>query len=260
VDDAPLPKIQQIQLYGKKILMVEGFGKDAEITGKVFSLLENLSREKNTPLPISAYCYCPEGMLGVQTIAYEILDDLGGKVDHIFSPSGGGGLTLAIAKGVTEYKTVASHCKVNCVQPEGNNTIAGALRNGLLKATEIPSSSTQVSGLQVPGILDGTETLIQCRKTGGNGYVVKDEMVFQTQKNLTQNEGIFCEPAGAVSVSALSDAVKQKEISAEDTIVCLITGSGFKDISATAGRFRLSQVNEKHSIHNLSQFLATIKT
>ena len=230
---------------------------NCEIQTTVFEQLKELTSERNLSLPVSAYFYCPEGMQGVQTIAYEILDDLHGEVQHIFSPSGGGGLTLAIAKGIQSHKTHRPDCKVHCVQPSGNNTIAGPLRNGLSHAVEIASSTTAVSGLQVPGILDGTETLRNCRESGGTGYIVDDETIFKYQALLATEEGIFCEAAAAVSVSALESAIGNKEIKADDNIVCLITGSGFKDMSKTEELFQLSPV-AKYSIDHLSNFLATL--
>lgn len=250
VDGAPLAKIQQMQVYGGKPVMISGFGIDADITREVFMKLQKLSSDNNASLPISAYCYCPEGMTGVQTIAYEILDDLQGNVQHIFSPSGGGGLTLAIVKGLEAYREFSSACKVHCVQPEGNNTIAGALKEGLDTATEISSSTTLISGLQVPGVLDGTQTLLGCRKTGGTGFLVDDHKVIRAQVELAGKEGIFCEPAGAVSVSCLSEAVAQKQVDPEDTIVCLITGSGFKDMSTIPGNFRLPEIEILESIND----------
>lgn len=259
VDGAPLPKIQQMQLYGGKLIMVNQFGINSIVTKDVFSLLAQVAKEKNISLPISAYCYCPEGMQGVQTISYEILDELEGKVHHIFSPSGGGGLTLAIAKGILDYEKYSPGCKVHCVQPSGNNTIAGPLRNGKETSMEIAHSSTMISGLQVPSILDGNETLLHCRKTGGTGYLLDDQLIFKTQKDLAQKEGIFCEPAGAVSVGALLEAVRLEELDPDETIVCIITGSGFKDMSAVAHQFDLPTMDKKIDITDLSQFLETIK-
>lgn len=259
VDGAPLQKIHQMQLYGGKVVMVQQFGKDANVTNQVFTLLKKLAEEKNISLPISAYCYCPEGMQGVETIALEILDDLEGSAQHIFSPSGGGGLTLAIAKGTLSYTKYSSACKVHCVQPAGNNTIAGALRNGLQQAEKIKLSSTLVSGLQVPGILDGTETIQCCRQTGGTGYIVEDDMVFKMQTMLAKHEGIFCEPAGAVSVAALENAIQNNEVDADDNIICLITGSGFKDMGNAVQQFQLPPIEHNYDMNKLSQLLATIK-
>jgi len=257
VDGAPLPKIRQMQLYGGKTMMMEGFGIDAAITNRVFSHLEQLAKTKNISLPISAYRYCSEGMQGVQTIAYEVLDELEGNADHIFSPAGGGGLTLAISKGVIGYKAAA--CKVHCVQPRGNDTIASALKTGALQAAEIPRSTTLVSGLQVPGILDGTETLHHCRQTGGTGFIVDDKTIFETQKLLAQKEGIFCEPAGAVSVSCIAQATDAGYIGKDENIVCLITGSGFKDMSMVEQQFHLPPTEKKYDSNHLLELLATIE-
>lgn len=258
VDNAPADKIRQMQLYGARTLMVEGFGLDTAITNAVFSQLEKRAAANNLSLPISAYRYCPEGMVGVQTIAYEVLDELQGNVQHIFSPAGGGGLTLAIANGVIAYLPYTT-CKVHCVQPEGNNTIAGALKSGAGQAQEVPRSTTKVSGLQVPGVLDGTDTLLRCRQTGGTGFLVTDEQVFEMQQLLACKEGVFCEAAGAVSVSALKEALDTGQVSANDTIVCVITGSGFKDMSAPARQQYLVQQEEKFNMDTLLQFLATIQ-
>ena len=258
VDNAPADKIRQMHAYGARTLMVEGFGIDTEITKAVFSGLEKLAKTKDLSLPISAYRYCPEGMQGVETITQEIQTTLNGAVDHLFSPSGGGGLTLAVANGVLSSATPVS-CRVHCVQPRGNNTIAGALRNGLAYAAETPKSTTAISGLQVPGILDGNKTLQRCRQTGGTGFVVTDEAVYDMQKTLAQKEGIFCEAAGAVSVSGLAEAVRNGEVAADDTIVCLITGSGFKDMNSPARNAVTEPVETKYTVDNLFHFLATLQ-
>jgi len=243
VDGAPLPKIKQMQLYGAHTYMIAGFGRDSGITAGVFAVLENISRSMQLPLPISAYRYCAEGMQGVQTMAYEILEEK--DADHIFCPAGGGGLTLAIAKGCSVYG--ARHPairlpRVHCVQPEGNDTIAGALRYHLPGARKIASSDTAISGLQVPDILDGNEVVTACHSSGGNGYIVKDQDVFDWQKMLALQEGIFCEPAAAVSVAGLADASRRGEVSKGEKVVCLITGSGFKDMQTVDKNFQLPEL------------------
>jgi threonine synthase len=258
VDGAPEAKLQQMQFYGGKTIMVEDFGLNTSITNNVFETLEKYTKTRNVSLPISAYRYCTEGMLGVQTIAYEILDELNGKIKHVFSPAGGGGLTLAMAKGMIAYGSKGD-CKVHCVQPAGNNTIAGALASGSERATEITHSITQISGLQVPGILDGTNTIRFCRESGGTGVLVNDESVFETQRLLAQKEGIFCEPAGAVSVQGVIEAVKKGFMGANDNIVCLITGSGFKDMNIVSRAISPLAKEKKYNVNQFLDFLATIE-
>jgi threonine synthase len=254
VDGAPIPKIKQMQLYGAHTIMVEGFGINPNTTSEVFAGLAKLTNSLSLPLPISAYIFCAEGMRGVQSIMYEIVDSI--EAQHVFSPAGGGGLTLAMAKGALEYSANYKKItipKVHCVQPEGNDTIASALRNGFVKANAVNNATTQISGLQVPSVLDGDLVIEYCRKLNGNGFVVKDSIVFEYQKLLAQTEGIFCEPAGAVSLAGLKLAVELNEVHSDETVVCLITGSGFKDMLSVDNQFNLPAIQKIDSTSLIKQ-------
>lgn len=236
VDGAPPGKMKQMQVYGCETLMIKGFGTDVIISKNIMDQLKDLAEMNGTIIQISAYCYSPVGMAGVQTIAYEIAESLSNKIDHVFSPAGGGGLTLAIAKGFEAWKSTVPDFKVpkiNCVQPQGNDTISGPLRNGLSEALEISKSTTLISGLQVPNILDGDEAIRMCKTTMGTGYTVSDQMIYKCQEGLAKDEGIFCEPAGAVALAGVKLALENQEINKNDLIVCLVTGHGFKDPVST---------------------------
>jgi threonine synthase len=237
VDGVPQGKLQQMRVYGAETIIVKDFGKVAEVTSGVFTGLRDLATKHDNMVQISAYHYSPFGMAGVQTIAYEIAETISCNDCHIFSPAGGGGLTLAIAKGFDVWNQ--SHGgfqkpKVHCVQPEGNDTIAGPLRSGAQQAVAVQNSTTSISGLQVPNVLDGNEVIAACSATGGTGFTVTDEIVYDCQRRMAVSEGIYCEPAGAVALAGVMKALENHEIDKEDTLVCLVTGHGFKDPSATA--------------------------
>lgn len=252
VDGAPAAKLRQMQLYGAEIVMVKGFGKDEEVSKKVFEELNGITKKAGLPLPISAYAFCPDGMQAVQTIAYEIAETI--EATHIFSPAGGGGLTLAIARGAGLIaKSMGQKAPaVHCVQPQGNNTIAGALQQGV-SAKAIRRSETAISGLQVPNVLDGDAVVAACRTSGGTGFLVADDDVFSLQQRLAKEEGIFCEPAGAVALAGVMNAAKANKLNADDKVVCLITGSGFKDMAAVEKSFQLPPV---HTIN--AEFLTNL--
>jgi len=240
VDGAPLPKIKQMQLYGAQILMVKDFGKSASVTEQVFAELAAICQKFDLPLPISAFRYCPAAMQGVQTLVYEIAEQLPAAPTHIFSPAGGGGLTLAITKGVL---SAGLSTRVHCVQPEGNDTIASALRQGREVATPVEYSTTLVSGLQVANVIDGDQVIENCRQLGGNGYTVSDAEVFEWHRQLAQTEGIFGEPAGAVALAGVVKALRLGEIAPTDVVVCPVTGSGFKDMNAVERNFGLPAIS-----------------
>ncbi|MCA9229624.1 MAG: pyridoxal-phosphate dependent enzyme [Planctomycetales bacterium] len=225
VESAPQGKLRQMLAYGAELVPIRGFGTNAEVTQQVMLDLERLAARLHTRIQISAFKYCPEGMQGVGTISLELCEQLPEGIDHVLSPTAGGGLTLAVARG---FESTATRPAVHCVQPRGNNTIAGPLREGATVARAC-QCTTSISGLQVANVIDGHETLAACRASGGTGFLVEDEQVFEMQQRLAREEGVFCEPAGAVAIAGAAEAIRNGEISQESRIVCLVTGSAFKD-------------------------------
>ena len=235
VETAPAGKVLQMMAHAARLTRVRGFGLDAEITRNTFARLEELGRAPGNALEISGYRYSPVGMSGVETISHELAAADGlGPIDHIFVEAGGGGLTIAVARGFAWL--IAHGClprspAIHCVQPEGNDTIAGPLRAGDQRAREVVCT-TAISGLQVPSVVDGDAVIAACRGSGGTGHTISDEATWLMQKRLAREEGIFAEPAGAVGVAGAVAAAARGEIGPRDTVVCIVTGAGFKDIAA----------------------------
>jgi threonine synthase len=226
VEGAPEGKLRQMRAYGAHLHRIQGFGGSPSVTNEVMAGLRELAAELDAGFEISAFAFSPRGMAGVQTMGYEISEELGDTAFSIFSPAGGGGLTLAVARGIE-----GTDGKVHCVQPVGNDTIATPLRAGSDRAVAVQSTTT-ISGLQVGSVLDGDDVVAACRRSGGTGFTVEDEDVFAWQARLAREEGIFCEPACAVSVAGVAKAVAAGELDRTEPVVCLITGVGFKDEKA----------------------------
>lgn len=230
VDTAPQDKLQQMLAYGAQLIKIRRFGTDAQITEEISQGLRDLARQLKTQVQISAFKYSAAGMAGVQSISWELAEQMPDGINHVFSPSGGGGLTLAVARG---FESTNTHSPaIHCVQPTGNNTIAGPLKQGRDRAQSCGNCTSLISGLQVAGVIDGHDTLIACRQSGGNGQLVTDDAVFALQKRLAREEAIFTEPAGAVALTGALQAVQNGSIDKTTKIVCLVTGAGFKDAVA----------------------------
>ncbi len=231
VEGAPEGKLRQMLAYGAQLVRIKRFGSSPEVSSQVMNGLQDLARSLGAGLEISAFHFSPLGMAGVSTLSFELAESLGDESFHVFSPAGGGGLTLAVARGFEIMREKANwkgHARVHCVQPAGNDTIASALRDGALIARAV-NSSTAVSGLQVGGVLDGNDVISLCRRSGGQGHVVSDDDAWRWQQKLATEEGIFCEPAGAVALAGAASAAARGELADDGPVVCLVTGSGFKD-------------------------------
>jgi threonine synthase len=231
VETAPAAKLKQMLAYGARLYRVRGMGKDAAVSQQTFDVVGKHGAAADAAVQISAYCRSPLGMSGVQTIAHELAEQAPAPIDHVFCQAGGGGLVLATARGFEvqrEAGQIDRSPAVECVQPEGNDTIATPLRQGQDRARAV-TCTTAVSGLQVPSVMDGNEVIRACRACGGTGHVVADADVWQMQARLAREEGIFAEPAAVITVAAAVQAARRGELKRDALVVCLITGSGFKD-------------------------------
>ena len=256
VDGAPAGKLEQMGIYGARIFMVKDFGLTKVVTETVMKKLQALAMEYHTDVAISAYCYAPTGMAGVQTIAYEIAEALP-DVNAVFAPAGGGGLTLATIKGFQSWRKQHKGFKtptVFCVQPEGNNTIAGALMNRQKTLRGLTRCTSSISGLQVPNLLDAAQIMAAAKTEKLKGTLVSDAEVYECQQQLSSMEGIYCEPAGAVALAGLKRTIQSGQIRRTDRVVCLVTGHGFKD-----ARGRLFSADDCSYFEKASQSITFIK-
>lgn len=218
---APDGKLLQMKAHGAAIVRVRGFGADSAITQQTFEALARLSADDGVPLVVSAYRYCPDGMAGVESLGAE----LRGRAAEVFVPVGGGGLFVAVCRGMA-----GSGARIHVVQPAGCSTVVAAWRRG--DDAIIPvTSTTRISGLAVPFDIDASPALSNLRACGGQGVTVEDEAVYEAQRMLLHEEGVFAEPAGATALAGLIRAVEQGW-RPRGAVACLVTGSGFKDMES----------------------------
>lgn len=230
----PAGKLDQMLVYGAEVFRVKDFGVSNELSAPIFERLQQLADEGSTRLVISAYKYSPDGMEGVKTIAYEIVEQFGGVPDHIFVPVGGGGLLSGIWRGFKDLKDrslIEKLPKMNAVQPELNDTVVSAINERAKSAREV-TTTTSISGLAVQVDIDASLAVRSVVESGGRGFLVSDEVVLDTQSSLARKEGIYVEPAGAVSTAGYLQALKTGFIKDDESAVCILTGHGLKTASS----------------------------
>lgn len=232
-EKTPAGKLLQMKAHGAQVYRVRGFCMCRETTDLIMSRLNEISLARNTRPTISAFKYAPEGMQGVQTIAYEVTEQLGVlgmQAQHVFAPAGGCGMYVAIGRGFLQDAEVQGTAppRMHIVQPRLNDTAVTALRKGEDVAQSSPTTTT-LSGLAVPQVIDGNEAIEVARQTSGNGFLIEDDDARFWQQKLLREEGIWVEPAGAVSVAGLAAAAREGVLAPDEPVVCILTGHGFKD-------------------------------
>jgi len=169
---------------------------------------------------------------GSKTIAYEVCEQLGWKTpDVVVVPVASGGLLCAAHRGfkqlesldwVPEYKT-----RLVASQPQGCSPIVQAFKEKAdLSPVERPS--TLVKSLAIGSPASGYETIRAIEETKGTADAPSDEETLEAIKLLAKHEGIFAEPAGAISLASYIRLRQAGEIDPDERVVLLVTGSGFK--------------------------------
>ena len=161
----------------------------------------------------------PETIAGQGTVGKEIHDATQGKVQVVIVPVGGGGLASGVAGYLKERNPSVS---VIGAEPAGSPSMHESLKqNHVVTLTEL---HTFVDGAAVRRVGDLTFEL--CKRYLDSVVVIPEGKICTTMIELYQNEGIICEPAGALSISALDDVAGEI---AGKTVVCVLSG-GNNDI------------------------------
>jgi threonine synthase len=174
-----------------------------------------------------------------KTIAYEIVDQLGGVPDWLVVPVGGGGTLVGIWRGFQDLARagrIARLPRLAGVQPAQFNTLERALQQGLVTWSELEAIAMDESVETIQRNLkhgippDAPDALRALRESKGLAMSVTDDTARRAQARLGSQEGIFSEPSAAAGVAALEALTRAGRLSPSDTVVCLITGSGFREV------------------------------
>lgn len=172
---------------------------------------------------------------GQGTVALEILDEfsppsggVGGGIDYVFVPVGGGGLSAGVG---TYFKTYSPKTKIIGLEPEGAPSMKKALEAG--EPVTLESIDRFVDGAAVKRV--GDITFSVCKEVLDEMHLVSEGKICTTILKLYNEDAVVVEPAGALSIAALDDYAN--DIKGKN-IVCII-GGGNNDID------RMQEIKER---------------
>jgi threonine synthase len=198
-------KLAQALVYGARVIALRG-NFDEALT---------LVRELASRHPIALVNSVNEFRLqGQKTAAFELLEDLEGRLDALCIPVGNAGNITAYWQGFVEAGVTP---RLFGFQAEG----AAPLVHG----APVKDPETIASAIRIGNPARWEEAMNAMRASRGAIRAVSDEEILGAYRLLAAGEGIFCEPASAASVAGL---IKYGAEGAE-RIVCVLTGHGLKD-------------------------------
>ena len=187
-------KLAQVRAAGAELREIEGTFNDAHLEAQRLAVEEGL---------VNVNSINPDRIEGQSSAAREVLEQLGGAPDVLALPFGGGGNTVAYARGFdgTQPRFVLGEAA------RRRDTFASAIR-----------IAEPIHGEEVRRVLE---------RSDGEVVSLSEEQLTSAWQALAREEGIFCEPASAAGIAAV-EAVGLRDA----VVVCVATGHGLKDPGA----------------------------
>jgi threonine synthase len=184
-------KLAQVLAAGADLREVEGTFEEAH------ALARRLADEEGW---VNVNSINPDRIEGQASAAREIVEQFGGPPAVLALPYGGGGNTLAYARGFDE---------------------AGAGRPRLLSVQSDKRPETVATAIRIsqPVHREQAEAITEV-------VTLTDDALLEWWRSIGRLEGIFCEPASAAGVAGVA------QLRPGGRVVCVLTGHGLKDPDA----------------------------
>ena len=229
-------KLAQAMMHGAVVIQIKGNFDDG------MRLVKEVAGE--TPVSI-VNSINPFRLHGQKTAAFEIIEELGRAPDYHALPVGNAGNITAYWMGYCEYSSEAGG-HVSDAYPYGREHFrygGGAVINSrpvmlgyqaagaapFVRGEMIDKPETVATAIRIGRPQSWDYARKSSRESGGWFAARSDEEILAAQKLLADEEGIFCEPASAVSIAGVMQDLASGRLPAESTIVCTVTGHGLKD-------------------------------
>lgn len=171
----------------------------------------------------------PVAVEGCKTIAYELVEDLGGNApDAVIIPAAYGDSTSGIFRGFRDLLEAGMINRLpRIVAVEAYPSLTQALRDDLSAPAAVESSGSLASSVATP---QGTfQSLRALRETNGAAVAVSNEETERARTELREREGLLVEFSSAMPLAAARKLRAAGTLSPNDRVVMLITSSGLKD-------------------------------
>jgi threonine synthase len=227
-----LGKLSQAMMHGSVVIQIRGNFDDG------MRLVQEVAN--STPVNI-VNSINPYRLQGQKTIAFEVIEALGDAPDYHALPVGNAGNITAhwigYSEAVCENTTACAFCAAKC----GYQTTKIASRRPImlgyqasgaapiLRGRPVENPETIATAIRIGNPVSWQQAVAAQRESGGWFGECTDDEILHVQKLLAQTEGIFCEPASAISLAGVLKDLELGRIGEGSTVVCTLTGHGLKD-------------------------------
>jgi threonine synthase len=218
---APRAKLVQIAAVGADVRPIPGTRQDVTdaalaATGDSFYASHN---------------WQPFFIEGTKTLAFEVWEQLGFRVpDNILVPTGFGSNILGLERGFDELERggeIAARPRLFAVQAANCAAFAAAWSAGADRFVPFAAQPTVADGIATSKPVRVAEVLTALRRSYGGVVAVAEAEIAPALAALGRL-GLFVEPTAATAGTALTRLLSDRTITADQTTVAVLTGSGLK--------------------------------
>lgn len=243
----PMGKLAQAIAHGAVVLQIRGNFDDG------MRLVKEVASEAPVEIVNSVN---PYRLQGQKTAAFEIVEALGRAPDYHCIPVGNAGNISGYWIGFSEAAGCNTKsctlCNGDCPYLENPLTDARPIMVGyqaagaapFLRNEPVENPETLATAIRIGNPQSWNLAKAAVTESGGWFDEVTDEELLHTQSLLATKEGVFCEPASAVSVCGAIRDIKAGKIKPGSLVTCTLTGHGLKDTAtAIAGREHVQTID-----------------
>src|SRR5512146_1188213 len=227
-----LGKLSQAMMHGSVVIQSRGNFDDG------MRLVQEVAR--TTPVNI-VNSINPYRIHGQKTVAFEVIEALGDAPDYHALPVGNAGNITAHWIGYSEAVCENTRACVLCAGKCGYHRKKIASRRPVMlgyqaagaapivRGRPVENPETVATAIRIGNPVSWLQAVSAQQESGGWFSECTDPEILRAQKLLAQSEGIFCEPASAISLAGLLKDLEAGKVGEGGTIVCTLTGHGLKD-------------------------------
>ncbi len=214
---APAKK-RQIAVYGAQLEVVPG---------PRVAATEAAARAA-AQVPYASHAHSPHNLAGLETIAWEVWEQLEGRAPAaVVFPVGQGTLLIGAYFGfkrLAQAGLIERMPRLIGVQAEACAPIVQAWQAGLDEVPLVEEGETVAEGVRIRAPVRGRTLLAALREAGGEAVAVGEAEIKESQ-DLLARQGLYVEPTSAVAVAGLRRLMHRLP---QGEVMLVLTGSGLK--------------------------------
>ncbi len=216
------PKVAQMAAHGAEVIEIKGRREYAALAAWAAAAHGAY---------YASHVYNPFFLAGIETLAYELWEQLGRKAPGaLVLPVGNGTLLLGLYQGfqrLLEASLIDRLPRLFAVQATACAPLYQAFQQGEIRVNPVDNEPSVATGIAIAQPARGQQILSAVRTTDGAVLGASEQSIVEAHRELAR-KGFYVEETAAAVAAALAEVANLLPSVAAEPYVALLTGHGLK--------------------------------